>query len=219
MGKVIMSGIVPELNIPAKSLGSLSEGSIIKINENGSLIEFYVSKQNYEAELNGEGRTLIVRKDCYNVRAWNSSNVNTYSSSSIDSWLNGTYKALLNTNIQNSVGTTKFKYTLGNGDFTVTTLERAVFLLSATELGRTSSFTTTEGFVLDIANILQIAYKDGSATAQWTRSPSTYSTKWACYLSSIGEANHTNCTDIHGSRPAFTLPSTIKIDENGQVIE
>lgn len=47
------------------TLGSKAEGSIIKLKENGVLVEFYIAKQNYESGLNGAGRVLVVRKDCY----------------------------------------------------------------------------------------------------------------------------------------------------------
>lgn len=83
------------------TLGNKAVGSIIQLKENGKLVSFYVAKHNYENSLNGMGRTLVVRKDCYDNRQWHSSNVNAYASSAIDSWLNGTYKTCL---MQTSVG-------------------------------------------------------------------------------------------------------------------
>lgn len=74
------------------TLGNKSTGSIIKLKENGTLVDFYVAKHDYESSLNGAGRTLVVRKDVYDQRQWHSSNVNAYASSTIDSWLNSTYK-------------------------------------------------------------------------------------------------------------------------------
>lgn len=97
-------------------LSSLEPGSIIKINEDGTLVDFYVAKHNYENSLNDMGRTLVVRKDCYDSRQWHSSNVNAYASSAIDSWLNSTYKNLLDADIRGVIGTTKIKYALGNGN-------------------------------------------------------------------------------------------------------
>lgn len=76
-------------------------GSIIKIKESGSPVEFIVCKHDYESELNGSGRTLVVRKDCYDNRQWHSSNVNAYATSDIDAWFNSTYKTYL---MQTSVG-------------------------------------------------------------------------------------------------------------------
>lgn len=60
------------------TLGSKATGSIIKLKENGKLVEFYVGVHNYESSLNGTGRTLVFRKDCYDQRQWHTSNVNAY---------------------------------------------------------------------------------------------------------------------------------------------
>lgn len=198
-------------------LGNKATGSIIKIKENGTLVDFYVAKHDYESGLNGTGRTLVVRKDCFDTRQWHTSNVNAYASSAIDAWLNGTYKAMLDADIRGVLGTTKFYYTPGNGTTSVTTLQRAVFLLSVTELGKTTSYANTEGSALPIASTLQIAYKDGSAVVQWTRSPNTNSTNSAYYLSTLGGVNNYSCSRTSGSRPAFTLPSNLSVSDDGTV--
>lgn len=199
------------------TLGNKSVGSIVKLKENGVLVDFYVAKHDYENGLNGSGRTLVVRKDCYDTRQWHTSNVNAYATSAIDTWLNSTYKNLLDADIRGVIGTTKIKYTPGNGNTTVGTLERAIFLLSVTELGRSASYANTEGTALSIASSLQIAYLNGSAVVQWTRSPGTYNTSYAYYLSTDGGVNYYGCGDTYGSRPAFTLPSTLSVSDDGSV--
>lgn len=198
-------------------LGNKATGSIIKIKENGTLVDFYVAKHDYESGLNGTGRTLVVRKDCFDTRQWHTSNVNAYASSAIDAWLNGTYKAMLDADIRGVLGTTKFYYTPGNGTTSVTTLQRAVFLLSVTELGKTASYANTEGSALPIASTLQIAYKDGSAVVQWTRSPYTGNTRSAYYLNTLGNVSGSLCSGTCGSRPAFTLPSNLSVSDDGTV--
>lgn len=199
------------------TLGNKSVGSIIKLKENGTLVDFYVAKHDYENGLNGSGRTLVVRKDCYDTRQWHSSNVNAYASSAIDTWLNGTYKNLLDADIQSVIGTTKFYYTPGNGNTTVTTLSRAIFLLSGTELGQSHTYMKTEGTALSIASTLLIAYLNGSAVTQWTRSPYTNGTNYAWYLYSHGGLRNGLCSSTYGSRPAFTLPSTLSVSDDGSV--
>lgn len=199
------------------TLGNKSVGSIVKLKENGVLVDFYVAKHDYENGLNGSGRTLVVRKDCYDTRQWHTSNVNAYATSAIDTWLNSTYKNLLDADIRGVIGTTKIKYTPGNGNTTVGTLERAIFLLSVTELGRSASYANTEGTALSIASSLQIAYLNGSAVVQWTRSPYTNSTSNACCLSTNGSVNGYGCNVTNGSRPAFTLPSTLSVSDDGSV--
>ena len=199
------------------TLGNKSVGSIVKLKENGVLVDFYVAKHDYENGLNGSGRTLVVRKDCYDTRQWHTSNVNAYATSAIDTWLNSTYKNLLDADIRGVIGTTKIKYTPGNGNTTVGTLERAIFLLSVTELGKTASYANTEGTALSIASSLQIAYLNGSAVVQWTRSPYTDNTNRAYYLNTYGSVDNYNCNNTYGSRPAFTLPSTLSVSDDGSV--
>lgn len=199
------------------TLGNKSVGSIVKLKENGVLVDFYVAKHDYENGLNGSGRTLVVRKDCYDTRQWHTSNVNAYATSAIDTWLNSTYKNLLDADIRGVIGTTKIKYTPGNGNTTVGTLERAIFLLSVTELGRSASYANTEGTALSIASSLQIAYLNGSAVVQWTRSPNTSNTGSAYYLRTGGSVYHNSCNNTYGSRPAFTLPSTLSVSDDGSV--
>lgn len=200
------------------TLGNKSVGSIVKLKENGVLVDFYVAKHDYENGLNGSGRTLVVRKDCYDTRQWHTSNVNAYATSAIDTWLNSTYKNLLDADIRGVIGTTKIKYTPGNGNTTVGTLERAIFLLSVTELGRSASYANTEGTALSIASSLQIAYLNGSAVVQWTRSPNTNNTSNAYYLRTDGNVNGGyGCNNTYGSRPAFTLPSTLSVSDDGSV--
>lgn len=199
------------------TLGNKSVGSIVKLKENGVLVDFYVAKHDYENGLNGSGRTLVVRKDCYDTRQWHTSNVNAYATSAIDTWLNSTYKNLLDADIRGVIGTTKIKYTPGNGNTTVGTLERAIFLLSVTELGRSASYANTEGTALSIASSLQIAYLNGSAVVQWTRSPFTHGTLSACCLNTNGGVSSSGCDSTSGSRPAFTLPSTLSVSDDGSV--
>ena len=201
----------------AQKLGQVSEGTIVKINENGSPVDFYVSKQNYESGLNGAGRTLVVRKDVYDQRQWHSSNVNAYASSAIDSWLNSTYKNMLDADIRSLIGTTKIRYTPGNGNTTMGTLDRAVFLLSAYELGKSERWFNKEGTTLPNATNYQIAKLNGSTVVQWTRSPYTVNTDYAVDLNTSGSVSGSDCTDTNGSRPAFTLPSSLYVSDDGTI--
>lgn len=201
------------------TLGNKATGSIIKLKENGTLVDFYVAKHDYESGLNGSGRTLVVRKDCYDNRVWDSGNVNAYAGSDIDTWFNGTYKNMLDATIRSLIGTTKIRYTPGNGNNTVGTLERSIFALSLTELGESHSYANVEGSALPIASTLKIAYLNGNANTQWTRSPSTSGTYRAWRLDSDGSISSSNCYNTYGSRPAFTLPSDLYVSDDGSVFQ
>lgn len=199
------------------TLGNKSTGSVIKLKEDGVAVDFYVAKHDYESGLNGSGRTLVVRKECFDTRVWDADSVNAYAASDIDAWFNGTYKAKLEADIQTAIGTTKFYYTPGNGNTTVTTLERAIFALSVTELGKTASYANTEGSALPIASTLQIAYRNGSTCTQWTRSPNTNGVSSAYCLGTSGNVYGNYVGDTYGSRPAFTLPSNLSVSDDGTV--
>ena len=201
--------VATAMPVAGLQLSEIPEGNVISLNENNIPVLFYVTKHGYEPGLNGPGRSLAVRKDCYDNRQWHTSNANAYATSAIDSWLNDTYKALLDKDIQEQLGITKFYYTPGRGTTTVTELSRAIFLLSVTELGKTVKYANTEGSALPIASILQIAYLNGSATTQWTRSPYPSDNLNADYVGSDGNAyvSIMGCGGTNGSRPAFTLPS------------
>lgn len=194
--------------VKGPGIGVVTVGSIIKLNESNNMVDFYVAKHDYEIELNGPGRTLVVRKDVYDQRAWNGSNINAWASCTMRSWLDITYKALLDSDIQEAMGTTTYRYTPGNGNNTLTARSNAVFLLSLTELGESYTYANVEGSALPIASTLQIAYQGGNATIQWTRSPYTGDTRNAWWLDSGGTINFGLCSGTGGSRPAFTLPST-----------
>lgn len=200
-------------------LGTKSVGSVVKLREGGVLVDFYVAKHDYESSLNGAGKTLLVRKNCYTQQSWNNKFVNAYATSYIDDWLNSTYINMLDANIRSLIGTTKFYYTPGSGNTTKTTLSRSVFILSATELGHSANYFNVEGAALPIASMLKIAYLDnGSATAQWTRSPDiTSSTVQVICLYSDGDVGSGHCASTSGYRPAFTLPSRLYVSDDGSV--
>lgn len=54
---------------------------------------------------------------------------------------------------------------------------------------------------------------------QWTRSPYTNSADYAWGLSSDGNIYSNGCTYTHGSRPAFTLPSSLYVSDDGSVFQ
>lgn len=204
------STATPKYQEVTVDLSTAQEGDIVQLEEDGKLADFYVAKLNYESGLNGTGRTLLVRKDCYDNRAWDSGNVNAWASSDLLTWLNGTYKALLGSDIQTAMGTTTYYYTPGNGNNTVTTRSDAVFQLSLTELGKSGNNVNVEGSALPIASTLRVVYQSGSTVTQWTRSPKNATPyEYAYRLVLDGTPQDVTCSSSNvGSRPVFTLPST-----------
>lgn len=200
----------------ATLLGNEALGTIVRLKENGVPQEFYVAKHGYPTD--GNGRTLLVRRYIYDTRQWHTSNVNAYASCALDSWFNNTYYNLLDADIRAQIAAVAIPYTPGNGNNSVTTLSRKVFALSVTELGRTASWANVEGSALPIASTLQIAHNSsGSAVVQWTRSPNTNYTRYACFLGTSGGVDYDFCTYTYGARPAFALPSSLSVSDDGSV--
>lgn len=117
------------------------------------------------------------------------------------------------------MSTTTYRYTPGNGNQTVTTRSDAVFLLSATELGKSERWFNAEGSALPISGTLQVAHLNGNTHTQWTRSPVKGDTVHAIYLSAIGNVDLNYCSSTYASRPCFTLPSTAFVNQQLELVE
>ena len=145
---------------------------------------------------------------------WNSAPVNTWATCSLLSWLNSAYKQTLSNHIQNLMGTTAYRYTIGNEDDTVATRSDAVFILSLTEFGISEPGANVEGSALPIASLLLPA-----PNGQYTRSPDTNSTSkiWTISYKHKPYDRSCNVTE-HVSHFAFTLPASAAVDENMNVL-
>ena len=198
----------------ATPLGNQALGSIVTIRESGTLQEFIVARHNAYAT----GRTLLVRRHIFGNRQWHTANINAYATSAIDVWLSNTYIGLLPADIQAQITAVSIPFTPGNGNNTLGTLSRRVFLLSGTELGRSHAQLNLEGTVLDIASQLQIATNAaGTAQQHWTRSPFIGDTTNAWFLLTNGGLG-SGTSGTRGARPAFTLPSSLSISDSGEVL-
>lgn len=192
-------------------LSTITPGAILYLNESGSPVPFYIAKHDYESGLNGAGRTLLVRKDCYKMSSFGSGN--NYENSSINSILQNTWPKLLDNNIQTLMGTTKFYY-YGSSGSGMKTLNRAAFQLSLTELGGADVYAGKEGTELPIASMLKIANIDGHSTSQWTRTHDSSNYTYVFAFGSSGRSMSSKYSESNGVRPAFTLPSTTAVIAN-----
>ena len=203
-------------------LGAMAEGSIVKLNEDGAPVEFYVAKQDYAPELNGTGRVLLVRKECYGEPTyWWGNDYNhrcEYADCNIDVQLNGEYKNRLNPDIQAAMGTTKFRYVCGDSNWSQTTLERSVFLLSNGEMSDYSGAYDGPQLSSEVRSLLRIAYQNGSAVGQDTRTPVVPNTNWATVVIRANGTFTSTLSRICGCpRPVFTLPASLYVGDNGTV--
>lgn len=207
----------------AGHLSDLPEGSVVNVFEDGEAVEFYIAKHGYEPELNGVGKTLVTRKILAYGRSWNNISENAYATSAVDSWLNTEYKNLLSEEMKEAIGMTKFYYTPGNGDNTVTTLERAIFILSATECGYAGD-NNVEGSTLPTSSIVKEGKTAAGPTGYiWTRSPDPATKTNALISSAEAKTYSRDATETVLAqftlfpRPSFCLPSDLPLykDSNG----
>lgn len=212
-------------------LSELAEGTLIKINENGSPVEFYLAKHNYEPGLNGQGRELCVRKECSVKSVW-TTRLNEYAGSTIDVYMNGSYKNLFSSGVQALIGTTSFYYTPGEStqQSDVTVLQRSIFTPSLTEFGWNEPEANTEGSVLPNAITIR---KVSNTEDEYTRTPSTSHNgpDDQGYMRNIWIVADCNTDSPYpndwvannakgaGYRPCFTLPSTALVTEELELVE
>ena len=216
-------------------LGTKAVGSIVKLKVNGTAKEFIVVHQGKPSSIYDESctGTWLLMKDIYEIRVWQSGNINKYESSDIHSYLNSTFLNLFDSNIKDAIKQVKIPYRKNGGsDGTdqsgANGLLCKIFLLSVYEIG----FTTSDNsyFPVDGAKLSyfeagtgssaldkRIAYLNGSATAWWLRSPSNYSANYVLVVNSDGGYNEDYAFNSCGIRPALILPQDMEVDSSGNV--
>lgn len=216
-GRTLIGGTGYDIKF-ATPLAELLEGSIIKINESGSPVEFYVAKHSYQSNLNGNARTLVVRKDCYSlIDNWSS-----FNGSPVDVECNGKYLNLFSAAVKALISQTKFYVNTDYISPNLQVYQRAIFILSQGEFGeQLGSYSTKDGQTLPIVETLKIAKYNGKACAQWTRTPTTSVGSAAIYVSATGQILSTRSpsSEKFGNRPVFTLPNTAEVDSDFILIE
>ena len=215
------------------TLSSKAIGSTIKLKVNGSAKDFIVVHQGkpssvYDDSCNG---TWLLMKDIYESRQWHSSNTNDYANSTIHSYLNSTFLAMFDSNIQKAIKQVKLPYRKGSGTSTTVTsgsngLSAKIFLLSATETSFSFSYMPSgegaelayfKGCADNSSDSKRVAYLNGSATGWWLRSPYCSYFYYALYVNSNGDWGSYGCSNSYGIRPALILPSTLLVSDDGTV--
>lgn len=215
-------------------LSNIPEGKTVLMDEGSNVVEFIVAKHDYESELNGAGRTLLVRKRYPVLMSWDSS-WSAYAQSDINTWLNGEYLNTFSSAQKEAIGSTTFYYTPGFtamdfsvGSSKVSTMSKAVFLPSAHEFGgdcegndvfgwtkNSPDYKYNEGTSFPQAKVIlesmlaadNAAITDGSCRV-FTRTPYLYS---AAYASGL----HSSDRKDFLSRMVTTLEDTVIYGDSG----
>ena len=205
-------------------LSTKAVGSIVKIKVNGAAKDFIIVHQGlpssaYDASCNG---VWVVMKDIYTTMKWDGSN-NDYLNSDMTAYLNGTFISLIDADIRNAIKQVKIPYTNYSNNNVMSGsngLSCKVFLLSGTEVGFSGvSYMNTEGAKLSYFNSAskRIAYNGSSAAVWWLRSPYTYNSNYVWTVGSGGSYDYWSYRNTYGVRPAFVLPSTLVVSDDGTV--
>lgn len=206
------------------TLSSKAIGSTIKLKVNGSAKDFIVVHQGkpssvYDDSCNG---TWLLMKDIYTTMKWDGSN-NDYLDSDMTAYLNGTFISLLDADIRNAIKQVKIPYTNYSNNNVMSGsngLSCKVFLLSGTEVGFSGlSYMNTEGAKLSYFDSAskRVAYNGSSAAIWWLRSPYTGKLKHVWCADIYGSYSYDWCYNSYGVRPAFILPSTLVVSDDGTV--
>lgn len=237
MGRVILSGVGRKMTL-GTPISDLSVGSVVKMKINGVATDFLIVNQGipsnsnlYDASCDG---TWLLMKDIYENRVWQSGNINKYESSDINTYLNGPFLNLFDSNIKAAIKQVKIPYRKNGGSggtdqSGANGLPCKIFLLGGYEIGLTTtsspyipldgaklsyfeSGTDTSAFHKRIANL------NGSAAEWWLRSPNTSNTDTTWFVGPVGTSGANYTSNPFGIRPALILPSTTLVDNNGMVI-
>lgn len=213
-------------------LGTKAVGSIVKIKVNGASKDFIVVQQGnpntstYDSSCAG---TQLLMKDIYTTSMFN--NNNSYKGSRIDTYLNGTFYNLIDTDIRNVIKQVKIPYQngAGSGGSLATGsngMSTKVFLLSGYEVGfttRDDSYFPEDGVRLayfdnssDGIN-KRVAYNGGSAAIWWLRSPDVSNGTNIFGVDINGQTGNYWYGYSYGVRPALILPSTLLVSDDGTV--
>ena len=205
-------------------LSTKAVGSIVKIKVNGAAKDFIIVHQGlpssaYDASCNG---VWVVMKDIYTTMKWDGSN-NDYLNSDMTAYLNGTFISLIDADIRNAIKQVKIPYTNYSNNNVMSGsngLSCKVFLLSGTEVGFSGvSYMNTEGAKLSYFDSAskRVAYNGSSAAEWWLRSPRTHYSYYVWTVKSDGSDDYWYYSLTYGVRPAFVLPSTLVVSDDGTV--
>lgn len=197
-------------------VADLAEGTIIKVNENNSPVEYYIAKHNYEESLNGTGRTLITRKNVNSGRTFfdyfMGSSGCSYTDADIftdvDNWKNRFSSVL-----REKIGTTKFRYVPNyKSPSTTEVAEASCFILSARELGDTSY---RGGDPLPTASILRKTNDN-----QYTSNPAPHNGSNVVYFDTNGNSQEgPGGSNFACARTSCTIPDTMFVLVDGTLKE
>lgn len=207
----------------AQLLSQVAVGTVVKLNESGSPVNYIVVNQGipsnsplYDASCNG---TWLLRQEIHSYQVWDADLYNNYANSDIHVWLNHTFLALLDSKIQDAIKSVKIPYNTGEYSSNKTGangLSCKAFLLGGYEVG----FIMSTSFQIPTDCAKLSYFLEGESTnarqrrtaefeneyASWgLRSPVTNYSSQLCEVTSRGEGDNSNVSWETGIRPCFIM--------------
>lgn len=231
MGRVIMSGIVPMLTVPATTKPNFADNTwsqIIKACQTNRVPDTWavgnqktmsiggtdyvidIIGKNHDTYSSGGTAPLTFQlHDCYGTQySMNSSDTN------VGGWTSCVMRAthlpaILNqmpSEVQNGIREVNKLTSAGNTSSTINTTADKLFLLSEIEIyGRIFYSVSGEGKQYDYykAGNSKVKNQNGSAKDWWERSPYTADADYFCFMSNVGEHSFGSASTTRGVSFAF----------------
>lgn len=210
-------------------LGDKAVGDIVKINENGSAVNYIIvhkgkPSSDYDDSCDG---VWLLRQARYGIRAWDGTSASdcskVYNQSDIDIFLNSSYLNRFDEDIRNAIKTVRVPYTA-----TDITDELKIFLLSGYEVGLSETRYMMkggakldyfiEGTSAEACDLRKLAYSGSDSKLAYWYLRSCYSLDiYVWYIAQNGGCSTFYPYVTSGVRPAFIMPANLTVDDDGFV--
>lgn len=218
-----------------KTIGSMPEGSIVKMNMDGRPKEFMIVHQGNppNSDYVANKGTWLLIKDCYDERAW-SDWADSYPHSNVHKQLNEEILSKFDLYIQKSIQSVHIPYCSSKSDGLkyykgYNGLQTKLFLLSGMEIGYNPSDTNFLVYVGYHLNWFKqqkypypknIALLNGLPTKWWLRDPvqNMPGYSYATNVDKNGSPDEERVERILGFRFAFVVRDTLVVGDDGTVI-
>lgn len=216
-----------------KAIGSLAPGTVVKIKENGTPVDYLIVQQGLPGDMYDEScdGTWCLRVDIAEERQWGPTSANSYADSTINTYLNGDWLNRYDADFKDVIKQVKIPYYVGFGNSGnllsgTNGLSCKVFVLGNWESGYDSSqyVTPVDGAKLsyfevgrtDSAKAKRIAKYNGEAAKYWIRTQD--SSTYACVTTDGGYQAAEKMNELLGLRPALILPPSLIVADDGTIL-
>ena len=217
----------------ATRLGNVAVGTVVKIKENGTPVDYIIVNQGlpsslYDSSCNG---TWVLRKGAIAPSPWGG-NTNNYAKSAINTTLNSTFLDTIEAEIKNQIKNVIIPCCVGGTSTAINSMRCRVFLLSAHEIANFPYDATSNPFPNDgetlsyfmdmggtFASTKRIALYNGSRVAWWVRTSNSRNTT-SPYAACVGPEGGIGVQQISyniSPRPAFILDPDGLVEEDGTI--